>query len=200
MVHCPVVIDGVWHRAQPICAKSCAPCWVEGELCPGVGWSSISINMLKRITSLGSAVPVEVEVGCVLGRGVELAAWRLIALGGEHLVGDADLHVVGLAGKYLQRFVLRLPAKTSDSAVIAAGVRLSANAQLTFLLLIAAHVGEDGSVGDLLIRPPPKTGVGMRKIRSPSCAASAKLGCEMLQPGASMRPVMVNRSCTPPST
>src|SRR5579872_5451398 len=50
------------------------------------------------------------------------------------------------------------------------------------------------------IRPSPKTDKGMRKIRSLSAAAVAKLGWGMLQPGAgtSLRPEMTNRSSTPP--
>src|SRR5690349_451592 len=49
------------------------------------------------------------------------------------------------------------------------------------------------------IRPKPKVGVGMRKLRLPWAAAVAKSGCVMLQPGASDRPEITKRSCTPPS-
>src|SRR6266496_2435026 len=48
------------------------------------------------------------------------------------------------------------------------------------------------------IRPAPKVGVGILKMISPEWLA--KLGWEMLQPGGvSLRPMIVNRSCTPPS-
>src|SRR5438552_2414159 len=47
------------------------------------------------------------------------------------------------------------------------------------------------------IRPAPNVGVGIRKIKS--APAATKSGCAILQPGASVRPVIVNRSCTPPS-
>ena len=59
------------------------------------------------------------------------------------------------------------------------------------------------------MNPAPKTGVGMRKMMLSSERISAKSGWAMEQvcsapvgPGtfvASTRPVMVNRSCTPPS-
>src|SRR5260370_10583264 len=48
------------------------------------------------------------------------------------------------------------------------------------------------------IRPAPKTGVGMRKMRLLAFAAATKLGCGRLQPVASERPLTVNRSSTPP--
>src|SRR5271156_2086121 len=54
--------------------------------------------------------------------------------------------------------------------------------------------------------PAPKTGVGMRKMMFgfPLCPdkgfpAGRKLGWAMLQPAASLRPVMTKRSCTSPS-
>src|SRR5579884_3058694 len=48
------------------------------------------------------------------------------------------------------------------------------------------------------IKPAPKVGVGMRKMMLPVATACAKLGCARLQVPASVRPVMVNRSSTPP--
>src|SRR5215472_1317465 len=47
--------------------------------------------------------------------------------------------------------------------------------------------------------PAPNTGVGMRKIALLAFTAAAKFGCVMLQPGASLRPEITNRSWTPPS-
>ena len=49
------------------------------------------------------------------------------------------------------------------------------------------------------IKPAPKIGVGMRKIRFPSFSIWAKSGCAMVQPEASLRPAMVKTSWTPPS-
>src|SRR5262249_31293504 len=49
------------------------------------------------------------------------------------------------------------------------------------------------------IKPDPNVGVGIRKMRLPAAEAALKSGCAMLHPGASVRPVIVYRSCTPPS-
>src|SRR5215472_17057366 len=50
----------------------------------------------------------------------------------------------------------------------------------------------------LAIRPVPNVGVGMRKMRLLAAAAAAKLGCWRLQFPASLRPLTVNSSSTPP--
>src|SRR5437867_384576 len=51
--------------------------------------------------------------------------------------------------------------------------------------------------GMVSIKPPPNTGVGMRKVR---LRVFEKSGWLMAHPdGLSERPVMVKRSCTPPS-
>src|SRR5271169_2883724 len=54
------------------------------------------------------------------------------------------------------------------------------------------------------INPPPRTGVGMRRLRLPLAASAAKSGCARLQVFGvegdvvkSVRPAIVNRSCTP---
>src|SRR5882757_5078594 len=47
----------------------------------------------------------------------------------EEFVADAHLHVVSLARKDHQRFVLRLPAKAADGAVIAVMVEATGNAK-----------------------------------------------------------------------
>src|SRR5438034_7916951 len=49
------------------------------------------------------------------------------------------------------------------------------------------------------IRPAPNTGVGIRKITLRCAISFSKSGCTSMHPGASERPVMVNRSWTPPS-
>src|SRR5215467_1137194 len=48
------------------------------------------------------------------------------------------------------------------------------------------------------IKPAPNVGVGMRKMRLLVACARAKLGWGRLQVPASLRPVMVKRSSTPP--
>ena len=55
------------------------------------------------------------------------------------------------------------------------------------------------SSGTASTSPAPNTGVGMRKMTLLAATAAAKSGCAMAQPGASARPVMTKRSCTPPS-
>src|SRR3977135_2904893 len=66
-----------------------------------------------------------------------------------------------------------------------------------------ARIAESGIAS---ISPAPKTGVGMRKMMFGfpplpvrGFPAGRKLGWAMLQPAASLRPVMTNRLCTPPS-
>src|SRR5882762_11675659 len=83
----------------------------------------------------------------------ELAARSFIPLGLKQLVGDALLDVVRFAGEEEQRFVLRLPPKTRDRAVIAvvvayardrtAGsveIRVAPDSQRALLTAVARHV------------------------------------------------------------
>src|SRR5580704_3991337 len=70
------------------------------------------------------------------------------------------------------------------------------------LALLFARI-DDSEIASM--SPAPKTGVGMRKMMFgfPPCAESGfpagrKSGWAMLQPGASLRPVMTKRLCTPP--
>src|ERR1700722_19305094 len=66
------------------------------------------------------------------------------------------------------------------------------------LLLLAAVFFSRVDSSRFSIRPAPKVGVGIRKIMSFACCAAAKLGCGRLQLPASVRPLTVNRSSTPP--
>jgi len=47
--------------------------------------------------------------------------------------------------------------------------------------------------------PSPNVGVGIRKMTLFAATCAAKLGCAKTQPGASERPCIEKRSCTPPS-
>jgi len=49
---------------------------------------------------------------------------------GEDFVRDAHLDVISLTGKQLQGFVLSLPAKTSDGAIIAVVIESAANTEI----------------------------------------------------------------------
>src|SRR5215831_5288716 len=68
-------------------------------------------------------------------------------------------------------------------------------------LIVAVEAKEESNVasGVFSTNPAPKTGVGMRKMTLLAATAAAKSGCVMLHPGASVRPLMTKRSCTPPS-
>src|SRR5579864_3977251 len=66
------------------------------------------------------------------------------------------------------------------------------------LLLLAAVFLSRVESSRFSIRPAPKVGVGMRKIRLLALAAALKLGWLRVQVPASERPVTVNRSSTPP--
>src|SRR6267378_6354020 len=115
----------------------------------------------------------------------ELAARSFIPLGLKQLVGDALLDVVRFAGEEEQRFVLRLPPKTRDRAVIAvvvayardraAGsveIRVAPDSQRALLTAVARHVGEDRAVRNLLDqaraeyrRGDPEDHVVVRELR-----------------------------------
>src|SRR5580700_154856 len=71
------------------------------------------------------------------------------------------------------------------------------------LALVLARIAESEIDS---MSPAPKTGVGMRKMMfvfpprpDRGFPAGRKLGWTMLQPAASLRPVMTKRSCTSPS-
>src|SRR5437763_12975789 len=66
---------------------------------------------------------------------------------------------------------------------------------LTLLFLVLVSSAESSMFST---SPRPKVGVGMRKMRLLVAAAWAKLGWVRVQLPASARPVIVNRSSTPP--
>src|SRR5580698_7306248 len=66
------------------------------------------------------------------------------------------------------------------------------------LLLFAAWFFNKVESSRFSINPAPKVGVGMRKMMLLTCSAALKLGCGRLQLPASLRPLTVNRSSTPP--
>ena len=53
--------------------------------------------------------------------------WAILC---EQQVGDTHLHVVGFAGKDVQRFVLRLPAETADGAIVAIAIESAGDAEI----------------------------------------------------------------------
>ena len=79
-------------------------------------------------------------------------------------------------------------------------VRPAAESSRSFFLgASAAWLARIALSGICSIRPAPNTGVGMRKITLRRASSAPKSGCASTHPGASDRPAMVNRSCTPPS-
>jgi len=78
---------------------------------------------ILRIADLGKVQAARRKSG-LAGSAVAVFA----AAGGpaEEFVGDTHLHVVSLTGKDHQRFVLRLPAKAADGAIVAVMIEASA--------------------------------------------------------------------------
>ena len=75
-----------------------------------------------------------------------------------------------------------------------------------FLRCVGAYIGEDGRVGDRFNEPRAeersrnaKNDVRVPALAGERIACGRKSGWAMLQPGASLRPVITKRSCTPPS-
>src|SRR5216684_2136545 len=66
-----------------------------------------------------------IGLGDVVGNRRKLASRGFIALGLKQLVADTHFHVVRLAGEQQEGFVLGLPSKPRDRAVIAVVVRLA---------------------------------------------------------------------------
>src|SRR5271170_7177407 len=109
----------------------------------------------------GNLIAGESEIGFVLGSGIVEAGGRGIgAFVGEQLVGHAHFDVVGFAGEYFERFVLSLPAETSDRAVVAAVVGMAGNAELLFETGVGGHIGEDGGIGDIFDEAGAEDGSG----------------------------------------
>src|SRR5271170_3231852 len=109
----------------------------------------------------GNLIAGESEIGFVLGSGIVEAGGRGIgAFVGEQLVGHAHFDVVGFAGEYFERFVLSLPAETSDRAVVAAVVGMAGYAELLFEIGVGGHVGEDGGMGDIFQEAGAEEGSG----------------------------------------
>ena len=81
----------------------------------------------------GQLRAIKIEIRAVLGSGIELAARGLVPLGVKQLVGDSDFNVVSFARKYFERLVWCLPAKSSDGAVVAAGIGNATDSKVMFL-------------------------------------------------------------------
>src|SRR5258706_10006658 len=84
----------------------------------------------------------------------------------EELVGDPHLDVVGLAGEYEKRLVLRFPAEAGDRPIVCAAVcraaddrvRVTGDAQPRLHGGVGLHILQDRRVGDRLDEPSAKHG------------------------------------------
>ena len=117
----PVFSVGVWHSAQPTLVEQPA-CRARstsappGVLADGVGGARKRMKSANFSTQLSTpARRCRRALVIAVGHLRELAGRGLVAFGLEQLVGDAHLHVVGLAGEEQQRLVLRLPAEAARS-------------------------------------------------------------------------------------
>ena len=91
-----------------------------------------------------------IEVGGILWSWIDQTGSRSIpAFIGKEFVCDAHFHVVGFAGKHFERFILRLPTKTRDGSVVAAGIRVAGNSQMLFERRVRLHVRKDRGIGDV---------------------------------------------------
>src|SRR5580765_3419790 len=59
----------------------------------------------------------------------------------KFIIADAHLHVVGLASKYSDRTILRLPSETADGSVVRNHVGMTGDPEITFSILVGIHVG-----------------------------------------------------------
>ena len=82
-------------------------------------------------------------------RFIRAVAIRILLLGlRKEFIGDTHLDIVGLAGKHRDGLVLRLPAKTRNSTVIAAAVRAAGNPQGCAVLCRSCLARENFAVLD----------------------------------------------------
>jgi len=110
---------------------------------------------------IGDVRAAHVEPGVVLRRGIRRALRVFLALTLEVFIGNAHLHGIGLTRENQERLVLRLPAETRDSAIVAVGVDMTFDAVISFhSARIARQVVPDGCVSDRFDQPCAESGRG----------------------------------------
>ena len=105
---------------------------------------------------IGGSRGCDRKVERVIWRSDEKTGGSLVAFLREQLVRDTHFDIVGFAGEHDQGLVLRLPAETSDGAVVGAaidvaaedGVGVAEDTQRGLLGGVGLHVGQDGGVRD----------------------------------------------------
>ena len=123
----------------------------------------------------------------VFWRGIELAGWRLVALGGEQFVSGADLYVVSFARKYFERIVLCFPAEAADRSIVAADVRPPANPQRALLAQIILLIRPDRRIRDCFNQPTSKRRGRNAKHQIVSCGSEGEVGLRQVT-SRSIRP------------
>src|SRR5215471_9388210 len=94
-------------------------------------------NFMQRVEEALIANIRGVETSDIVRLALDRGArWSLVRGLGKKVIRHAHFHVVGLAGKDRDGFVLRLPTEARDGAVVAAAIRNSLDAKL-----IADHSG-----------------------------------------------------------
>src|SRR4029077_14719172 len=84
------------------------------------GVRTVRMGDVLRVADSGKVQAVGRKPSATASTGAAFARQRAVLL--EEFVADAHLHVVSLTGKDHQRFVLRLPAKTGDGAIVTVAV------------------------------------------------------------------------------
>jgi hypothetical protein len=154
------------------------------------------------------------EIECVFRGRVKDTAGSLVALLGKELVRNPHLDVICFSREHEKGLVLGLPAEAVIVPSFALRFTLPLRCALgrpempnpafrDVLAFMFARIAESGIAS---MSPAPKTGVGIRKMMFgfPPCPVSAspagkKSNWEMLQPAASLRPVITKIACTSPS-
>ena len=216
-----MVNEGVWQWIQPILAKVARPFSLDGVAGAGVGGASIRMKLAKASMSEMTAV---FELPVAAGVGVKLSVSSGVALkrqpgvssrscGNSWFVTPISTLYASLANMRRDLFCAFHPKRVM---VPSFALRFTFPLRCAFacpeipnadfsdtLDCMFARMAESGIAS---MSPAPKRGVGIRKIMFAfppwpvrGFPAGRKSGWAMLQPGASVRPVMTKRSCTSPS-
>ena len=169
------------------------------------GWGSAGVGGADKRANIAnlatSAVASPASPGEVLQEKMERAVPVRRSLRRKYFVRNALLDVVGFSRKYQQRLVLCLPSESRNRSIIAARVKTSANSQESFLSSIRRQVRSQYAVWSRLHQPQSKYGRGDPEDYIVAAQLLRELGLShaVVQPAASLRPVTLDESWTPPS-
>src|ERR1700676_1728310 len=220
-IFAPVVSEGVWQWTQPIVAKVARPFSLDGVAGAGEGGASIRIKLAKASMSERTAV---FELPEVAGVGEKLSVSSGVALkiqsgvssrscGKSWFVTPISTLYASLANRRSDLFCAFHPKRVM---VPSFALRFTFPLRCAFacpeipiadfsdaLECMLARMAESGIAS---MSPAPNTGVGIRKMMFgfppwpvSGIPAGRKSNWAMLQPGASVRPVITKMSCTEPS-